>query len=88
VRRLVFSHVCGSLGNTWDLCENGVGAVGCGNQETFKNCADVAIITNTGGFGPAGVVPSAPTSLQDNPYAIKLLNVTMKGVQEQTLVVR
>lgn len=88
MRRLVFSHVCGSLGNTWDLCENGVGAVGCGNQETFKNCADVAIITNTGGFGPAGVVPSAPTSLQDNPYAIKLLNVTKKGVQEQTLVVR
>ncbi|XP_046630908.1 uncharacterized protein LOC124310859 [Daphnia pulicaria] len=75
-------------GNTWDLCENGVGAVGCGNQETFKNCADVAIITNTGGFGPAGVVPSAPTSLQDNPYAIKLLNMTKKGVQEQTLVVR
>lgn len=48
----------------------------------------MAIITNTGGFGPAGLVPAAPTSLHDNPYAIKLINITQKGVQEQTLVVR
>lgn len=82
------AHRWGSTGNTWDVCVNGTGAVGCGNQETFRNCADVAIITNTGGFGPSGVVPAAPTSLHDNPYAIKLLNVTQKGVQEQTLVVR
>lgn len=70
------------------MCEDGNGAVGCGKQETFINCADVAIITNTGSFGPAGLVPAAPTSLNDNPYAIKIVNITEKGVQEQTLVVR
>lgn len=75
-------------GNTWDVCNNGTGAVGCGKQETFRNCADVAIITNTGGFGPAGFVPQAPTSLMDNPYAIKFVNLTSKGVEEQALVVR
>ena len=50
-------------GNTWGDCGNGTGAVGCGRQETFRNCADVAIITNTQGFGPAGLVPSAPNHL-------------------------
>ena len=78
------------LGNTWDTCGNGTGAVGCGNQETFRNCADVAIITNTQGFGPAGLVPAAPTRLEDNPYALKIstYNASTHTVKEETLVVR
>ncbi|XP_037091388.1 uncharacterized protein LOC119111687 [Pollicipes pollicipes] len=39
-------------GNTWGTCSNGEEAVGCGPQETFINCADVAIISNSGFFGP------------------------------------
>jgi len=39
-------------GNTWGTCSNGEEAVGCGPQETFVNCADVAIVSNTGYFGP------------------------------------
>ena len=35
---------CFSSGNNWGLCKNGTGALGCGEkQETFRNCADVAI---------------------------------------------
>lgn len=30
-------------GNTWNRCEDGTGRVGCGPQETFRSCADVAI---------------------------------------------
>ncbi|GAB6024589.1 hypothetical protein CHUAL_009737 [Chamberlinius hualienensis] len=30
-------------GNFWGLCENGTGALGCGPQETYKNCADISI---------------------------------------------
>ncbi|XP_059486939.1 uncharacterized protein LOC132203292 [Neocloeon triangulifer] len=30
-------------GNNWGICENGTEAVGCGNQEEFRSCADVAI---------------------------------------------
>ena len=26
--------------------------MGCGPQEIFRNCADVAIVTNTAGFPP------------------------------------
>ncbi|XP_055905417.1 uncharacterized protein LOC129940915 [Eupeodes corollae] len=30
--------------NSWGTCEDGTGAVGCGPQEQFKNCADVSIL--------------------------------------------
>ncbi|XP_022256420.1 uncharacterized protein LOC106472108 [Limulus polyphemus] len=29
--------------NTWGICEDGTGAVGCGPQETFRGCADIRI---------------------------------------------
>ncbi|KAH8336274.1 hypothetical protein KR074_004404 [Drosophila pseudoananassae] len=29
--------------NNWGMCDNSYGALGCGPQETFKNCADVSI---------------------------------------------
>ncbi|XP_014214839.1 uncharacterized protein LOC106644011 [Copidosoma floridanum] len=31
-------------GNDWGICENGIGRLGCGPQETFRGCADVSII--------------------------------------------
>ncbi|XP_076283628.1 uncharacterized protein LOC143210558 [Lasioglossum baleicum] len=30
-------------GNNWGECDDGSHALGCGPQETFKNCADVTI---------------------------------------------
>ncbi|XP_047538540.1 uncharacterized protein LOC125072076 [Vanessa atalanta] len=30
-------------GNNWGTCDNGTGAVGCGPQEEFRACADIAI---------------------------------------------
>lgn len=30
-------------GNNWGICEDGSGALGCGMQETFINCADIKI---------------------------------------------
>ncbi|CAH1645838.1 unnamed protein product [Spodoptera littoralis] len=40
-------------GNMWGVCSNGTEAVGCGRSETFRNCADVSVITSTGGLPPA-----------------------------------
>ena len=37
-----------NLGNTWGICANGTGAIGCGDQEMFRNCADIKIISNVG----------------------------------------
>lgn len=31
-------------GNNWGICPDGRGALGCGNQETFKSCADISIM--------------------------------------------
>lgn len=30
-------------GNNWGECEDGTHAIGCGNQETFRSCADISI---------------------------------------------
>jgi hypothetical protein len=39
-------------GNMWGLCSNGTEAVGCGKAETFRNCADISIYSNTGSGRP------------------------------------
>lgn len=31
-------------GNNWGQCSDGTFALGCGPQETFKNCADISIL--------------------------------------------
>ncbi|XP_019865998.1 uncharacterized protein LOC109595143 [Aethina tumida] len=33
-----------NTGNSWGTCEDGTGAIGCGPQETFRSCADIAIV--------------------------------------------
>ncbi|RXG62233.1 hypothetical protein Avbf_10633 [Armadillidium vulgare] len=35
--------------NNWGQCGNGTGRLGCGPQETFKNCADVSISASVKG---------------------------------------
>ncbi|XP_012275596.1 uncharacterized protein LOC105697126 [Orussus abietinus] len=30
-------------GNSWGICEDGHGAMGCGPQETFRTCSDISI---------------------------------------------
>ncbi|XP_035908651.1 uncharacterized protein LOC118510647 [Anopheles stephensi] len=39
-------------GNMWGRCDNGTESVGCGRPETFRNCADISIVSNTGGGRP------------------------------------
>lgn len=61
-------------GNSWGVCKNGTEGMGCGQQETFRNCADVAILTNTYGFGPHGVVTAPPKAVNDNPSVERLID--------------
>ncbi|XP_050428452.1 uncharacterized protein LOC126838232 [Adelges cooleyi] len=39
-------------GNMWGTCENGTEGLGCGQPETFRNCADIRIVTSTSGLPP------------------------------------
>lgn len=50
-------------GNMWGKCDNGTEAVGCGKPETFRNCADISIFSNTGAIPPLFVN-------NDNPYLL------------------
>lgn len=50
----------------WGICANGTEAVGCGRSETFRNCADITIVTSTGGIPPA----FAGDLRRDNPFLL------------------
>lgn len=45
-------------GNMWGRCDNGTEGVGCGKPETFRNCADISIVSATGGGIPPLFVES------------------------------
>merc|ERR1712012_460581 len=42
-------------GNTWGVCKNGTEGMGCGDQETFRNCADVQINSVVGSYPPGAL---------------------------------
>ena len=47
-------------GNTWGTCKNGTEGMGCGDQEQFRNCADIQIYSGAVGFPPNSIdIPSA-----------------------------
>lgn len=56
-------------GNMWGTCDNGTEAVGCGRPETFRNCADVSIVTSTAGVPPSFVH-------DDNPFLLYYRDIT------------
>ena len=39
-------------GNNWGRCDDGSHQVGCGPQETYRNCADIAVNYEGGIRGP------------------------------------
>ncbi|CAG7837743.1 unnamed protein product [Allacma fusca] len=85
-------------GNGWGICPDGSGALGCGAQESFINCADVSITSNTAiGFGPSVAAPSNPSVSHqhvssrlshNNPYLIYYRDFSKKGTPIVPLVVR
>lgn len=36
--------LCVCTGNSWGICQNGSGAVGCGEQEHFRGCSDIHVL--------------------------------------------
>lgn len=44
-------------GNNWGTCSNGTTGMGCGHQEEFRACADIAIAP-PGRIGPSYVAPT------------------------------
>lgn len=57
----------------WGVCPNGTEAVGCGRSETFRNCADVSVITSTGGLPPAFAIDFR----RDYPFLLYYRDLSM-----------
>ena len=47
-------------GNTWGVCSNGTEGMGCGDQEMFRNCADVMINSVVGSYPPGALSSMQP----------------------------
>ena len=54
--------------NSWGVCEDGTGAMGCGQQETYRACSDVRIMEE-----------EASTQLIPRHLTEKLRNPDMKS---------
>ena len=70
-----------TCGNSWGICPNGKGKVGCGPQETFRACADIAI-----GQDQANAVHQllAKTPTQKTPVQVShFLNQKFTAVPEK-----
>ncbi|XP_043064454.1 uncharacterized protein LOC108100432 isoform X2 [Drosophila ficusphila] len=51
-------------GNNWGVCSDGNGAMGCGPQEEFRSCSDIALTTNVGVYAdPSRPLQTKPTKL-------------------------
>jgi Glycosyl hydrolases family 18 len=53
-------------GNNWGICPDGNGAVGCGEQEEFRACSDIAI-----GKGSASAIPTIKPPTKVKPTTEK-----------------
>jgi hypothetical protein len=53
-------------GNNWGICSDGSGAVGCGEQEEFRACSDIAI-----GKGSASAIPTIKPPTKVKPSTDK-----------------
>lgn len=63
--------------NTWGNCGNGTSTVGCGPQETFRNCADIRIVSKAS---------QLPAEGMDNPRALYVNDPSSKSGRRQLVV--
>lgn len=49
---ILINYKYNDAANNWGICENGTEAIGCGPQETYRNCADIAVQHGSGIRGP------------------------------------
>uniref|UniRef100_T1J472 Chitin-binding type-4 domain-containing protein n=1 Tax=Strigamia maritima TaxID=126957 RepID=T1J472_STRMM len=83
-RRCVFQWTY-TAGNNWGTCKDGIGKVGCGPQETFRACADIAITDETNELSQNDVYSNSvedkqQTSLNGNDTSGAMMSTFTKGL--------
>ncbi|XP_017019684.1 uncharacterized protein [Drosophila kikkawai] len=56
-------------GNNWGICDDGIGAVGCGPQEEFRSCSDISLSQDL-------PVPTKNPLFTTSPKSTKILTST------------
>nr|XP_022312788.1 uncharacterized protein LOC111117853 [Crassostrea virginica] len=52
-------------GNNWGICPDGYGGLGCGKQEEYYNCADIAILPTSGNRTSGNRTRNTEPDIQD-----------------------
>lgn len=74
-----------NAGNNWGVCEDGTGALGCGNQENFFSCADISITGSSNSATGNGFVPVVNAPLEvPSPLVYFLANSLLETKGEKT----
>ncbi|OQR77826.1 hypothetical protein BIW11_06818 [Tropilaelaps mercedesae] len=70
-----------TAGNNWGRCSDGVSRVGCGPQETFRGCSDIAIgLSHTATINNPSVQPKRhPTLVTATPWKPRLTTAYPKN---------
>lgn len=53
------------VGNNWGICPDGYGGLGCGKQEEYYNCADIAILPTSGNRTSGNRTRNTEPDIQD-----------------------
>ena len=73
-------------GNTWGVCKNGTEGMGCGDQETFRNCADVQINSVVGSYPPGALaLPRRVVYQADNTPLVVTARVCLARESHSTV---
>ncbi|XP_030370953.1 uncharacterized protein LOC115621440 [Scaptodrosophila lebanonensis] len=67
-------------GNNWGTCDDGTGAVGCGPQEEFRACADIAISTEI----HTNMRPVRPTYYTTATPSVHMNNTSIERTQNES----
>jgi len=72
--------------NTWGVCKNGTEGMGCGDQETFRNCADVQINSVVGSYPPGALaLPRRVVYKADNTPLVVTARVCLATESHSTV---
>lgn len=55
------------VGNSWGICENGTGAIGCGAQENFRGCSDIRVLSSGRGKRSNNGTPTETPRVSNSP---------------------
>lgn len=72
IYRLIYNYIFQLVsflvvGNSWGICGNGTGAIGCGAQENFRGCSDIRVLSSRSGKRLNNNTPTETPRVSNSP---------------------